>query len=283
MTRVWLDGQDVSNELLDLEIDVDAVDDRVDRVPDLVPPASVRGGRDRDHDADMKRTLSLLFALTLLLGPGGRRPSATRLRAQRRLRRTVARSAAVPRSGALSEAEAPPSGAPPAEAARSAALRGGIFDGRSAPSYSAPTSSSGSFGRSGSFGNSGRVNSTSLNPSRGYSGRPYGGTSYRSYGNRPSTTAVRAVLRRAAASGRAMRSAPSRLESVVRLHPVLPRPSTYSPSRSTRTACTTAGGFSFTRFILGIVVIGFIVWLVLVRLLGGGEQGGGKRYRTRNN
>lgn len=38
MTRVWLDGQDVSNELLDLEIDIDAIENRVTAYLTLYKP-----------------------------------------------------------------------------------------------------------------------------------------------------------------------------------------------------------------------------------------------------
>ena len=38
LTRVWLDGQDVSDELLDLEIDVDAIDNRVSAYLTLFKP-----------------------------------------------------------------------------------------------------------------------------------------------------------------------------------------------------------------------------------------------------
>ena len=38
LTQVWLDGQDVSNELLDLEIDVDAIENRVTAYLTLFKP-----------------------------------------------------------------------------------------------------------------------------------------------------------------------------------------------------------------------------------------------------
>ena len=38
MTRVWLDGHDVSNELLDLEIDIDAIENRVSAYLTLFKP-----------------------------------------------------------------------------------------------------------------------------------------------------------------------------------------------------------------------------------------------------
>lgn len=157
---------------------------------------------------------------------------------------------------------------------------GGFFGGRSgssysAPRYSGPRSSSGSFGRSGGFGNSGRVNSSSINPNRyggGYGSRSsvyygapqrvyIGGSPYSYYGGGGFW------------SGYALGTLTNPWTHWMPFHPGF-----YVNPPYYENGAYYGGGFSFGRFILGIVIIGFVVWLVL-RLFGGG---GGKRYKYTN-
>lgn len=150
---------------------------------------------------------------------------------------------------------------------------GGSFGGSrsysrpSAPSYSGPSRPGASFGRSGAFGNSGRVNSSSVNPSRNYGGSysrgpgntyVYGGNTYMGGGG--------------FWSGYSMGVLSSPWTHYVPFHPgFYVSPPYYSGGQYY------AGGFSFTRFLFGILVIAGIVWLIS-RLFKGGSGGGNYRY-----
>lgn len=158
---------------------------------------------------------------------------------------------------------------------------GGFFGGgrSSSPSYTAPrysgpsgSSGSSSFGRSGGFGNSGRVNSTSANPSRNYGGGysapsrfNYGGTSYNYYGGGGGFW-----------SGYALGTLTNPWTHWMPFHPGF-----YVSQPYYSNGAYYGGGFSFGRLILGILIIGFLVWLAL-RLFGGGSGSGGKRYKYTN-
>ena len=159
---------------------------------------------------------------------------------------------------------------------------GGGFSRPSTPSYSRPSSptfsgprtGSGSFGRSGGFGNSGRINSSSANPSRNYGG--YGG-GYGSYGNR--TTIVYGGSPYSYYGGGGFWSGYSMgVLTSPWTHWMPWHPGFYVNPPYYQNGAYYDGGFSFTRLILGLVIIGFIIWFVL-RLFGGG---GNKNIRYTN-
>jgi len=144
----------------------------------------------------------------------------------------------------------------------------GSFSRPSAPSYSGPRSSSSFGGRSGSFGNSGRVNSSSINPNRNYGGSSYGGNRTTViYGGQPYYSSGGFW------SGYALGTMGSPWTHYMPFHPGF---YTYSPYYSN--GVYYEGGFSFTRFIIGIALIIFVIWL-LIRLFGGG---GGRNIRYTN-
>lgn len=217
----------------------------------------------------MKRTLSLLFALMLLLG----------LVADGLGQRSFGRSGGFG-GGRSSFGGGSSFGRSSGGFGRSSGgstfgrSSGGFFGGRSsssysAPRYSGPRSSTGSFGRSGGFGNSGRVNSTSINPSRNYGGG-YTRTNPYYYGGQPYYSGGGFW------SGYALGGLTSPWSYYVPFHPSF---YTYRPYYDSYGGYH-EGGFSFFRFLIGVAIIGFIVWL-LFRIFGGG--GGGKRYRYTNN
>jgi len=135
-------------------------------------------------------------------------------------------------------------------------------------SYSGPRSSTGSFGRSGSFGNSGRVNSSSINPNRNYGGSNYGSRTTVVYGGSPYSYYGGGGFW----SGYSMGVLTSPWTHWMPWHPgFYVNPPYYS------NGAYYDGGFSFSRFILGILVIVFIIWL-LGRLFRGGSGGGRIKY-----
>ena len=137
----------------------------------------------------------------------------------------------------------------------------------SSPNYSGSRGSAGSFGRGGGFGSSGRVNSTSANPSRGYGG--YTRSNPYVYGGRPYYSSGGFW------SGYALGSLASPWSYYVPFHPGF---YTYRPYYDSYGGYH-EGGFSFGRLILGLIILGFMAWLV-VRLLSGGS--GGRRYKYTN-
>ncbi len=149
----------------------------------------------------------------------------------------------------------------------------GSFSRPSTPSYSGPRSSSSFGGRSGSFGNSGRVNSSSINPSRNYGGSSYGGN----YGGNRTTIIYGGHPYYSSGgfwSGYALGTMGSPWTRWMPFHPGF---YTYAPYYGDDGRYY-EGGFSFIRFIFGIILIAFIIWL-LVRLFGGG---GGRNIRYTN-
>lgn len=152
---------------------------------------------------------------------------------------------------------------------------GGFFGGGSTRSYSRPSapSSSGpgragaSFGRSGAFGNSGRVNSSSVNPNRNYGSSSAGGRSTIIYGGQPYYSGGGFW------SGYALGTLTNPWTHWVPFHPGFYVNRPYYDSYGGYHE----GGFSFTRLILGVLVVAFVVWLV-VRLFKGTSGGGNYRY-----
>lgn len=139
--------------------------------------------------------------------------------------------------------------------------------------YRAP--GSGSFGRSGQFGGTGRINSTSINPNnRSYS---YGGQTYTqpigtySYGGRYVPGFGTGML-----AGYSLGILSSPWTHYVPFHPgfYVSRPY-YDPV----SGAYYGGGFSFTRFIFGLVLLGAIFWFVRRLFRGGGGGGGGRNIR----
>ncbi len=142
--------------------------------------------------------------------------------------------------------------------------RSGGFGSRSTTvpsgSGSFTRSGSGSFSRSGSFGNSGRINSTSISTPRGNfisrspvyygGGRYYGyyGGGYGDYWYHPAWYYW------------------------MPFHPAF-----YYNAPYYSDGAYYPGGFSFTRFIVGILIIVFIFWLIS-RMFRGGGGGGGIKY-----
>ena len=120
------------------------------------------------------------------------------------------------------------------------------------------------------FGNSGRVNSSSANPSRNYGGytrtNPYysGGRPYYSNGG--------------FWSGYAMGSLTSPWSYYVPFHPGF---YTYRPYYD-GSGVYHEGGFSFGRFVVGMLILGAIGWLLFRLFSGGMGGGGGKRYKYTN-
>jgi hypothetical protein len=216
----------------------------------------------------MKRILSLLFALVLMVGMVGDAFG------QRSFGRSGGFGGGRSTFGGGSFGRSSGGGS----FGRSSGGFSGGFSRPSTPSYSRPGGStfsgprtgSGSFGRSGGFGNSGRVNSSSANPSRNYGG--YGG----GYGGNRTTIVYGGMPYYSSGgfwSGYALGTLTNPWTHWVPFHPgfYVNRPY-YSGG------VYHEGGFSFTRLILGLVVIGFIMWLLL-RLFGGG---GSKNIRYTN-
>jgi hypothetical protein len=140
----------------------------------------------------------------------------------------------------------------------------------SSPTFSGPRTGSGSFGRSGGFGNSGRINSSSANPSRNYGG------GYGNYGGNRTTVIYGGMPYYSSGgfwSGYAMGTLMNPWTHYVPFHPGF-----YTSAPYYSGGVYHEGGFSFTRLILGILIIGGIIWL-LARLFGGG---GGKNIRYTN-
>ena len=151
---------------------------------------------------------------------------------------------------------------------------GGSFGG-SSRTYSRPSSpgftsgGSGSFGRSGSFGNSGRVNSSSMNPNRG----GYGGSYSRGPGNTYVYGGNTYLGGGGFMAGYSMGVLTSPWTHYVPFHPGF-----YVNAPYYSNGHHYAGGFSFTRLLLGILIIVGVVWLISKLLQGGSGSGGRYKY-----
>jgi hypothetical protein len=151
----------------------------------------------------------------------------------------------------------------------------GGFGSRTAPRYSPPPSSGGfqrapgssSFGRSGAFGNSGRTRATSINGRRVTPPPAYGNLGYDRqttvYRNGSAVPAFAAGL----IGGYSLGVLTNPWTHYMPFHPgFYVNPPVYY------NGAYYGGGFSFTRLLLGILIIGGVIWLFSRFIRGGGGR-----------
>ena len=132
---------------------------------------------------------------------------------------------------------------------------------------------SGSFGRSGQFGGSGRINSTSIN-GRTYTAPP----GYSGYDMGRPTVIYQNGSSIPAFAGGFLGGYSVGMLSNPWTHWIPFHPGFYVNPPVYYNGAYYGGGFSFTRFLLGIIIIFVVIWF-LGRLLRGGGGGRGRNIK----